>query len=417
MANHTRSRRRWSYVAGERGRNRVRVFDRGNRGIYLDFFEQSADGRRRRVRMPLGHSDRAKAKGAADELAAKFATATPTHCERLTLHRCLTTYLEEVTPTKGAGKQHHDRTSAALFCTAFGADRDPLTIGLREWNRFIAERRSGRLKPGGGSKGRDHTVRDRQIEYDLRFLLAVFNWATLAGDGKGGALLARNPCKGFPVPKEMSPRRPRMTRDRYVAMLAHAPSVHEDFAFALELVYETGHRLSSVRQLWWTDVALDRAMVRWRAETDKEGREHWTPLSDQAVTVLRAARQRGKALGETWIFPSAGRVWGGKSQAGQPRSRETFDQWWRDCEALAGLEHVPRMGWHSLRRAFATELKSLPRRDLMDLGGWKSSAVIDECYIEPDEATMRAGLSNRSRATTGTNNWHQESELATEASK
>lgn len=71
------------------------------------------------------------------------------------------------------------------------------------------------------------------------------------------------------------------------------------------------------------------------------------------------------------------------------------------------------MGWHSLRRAFTTELKSLPRRDLMDLGGWKSSAVVDECYIEPDEAARRAELRNRNRAT----NWHQLSELAIEASK
>ena len=31
------------------------------------------------------------------------------------------------------------------------------------------------------------------IEYDLKFLLAVLNWATVAGDARGGVLLERNP--------------------------------------------------------------------------------------------------------------------------------------------------------------------------------------------------------------------------------
>ena len=34
--------------------------------------------------------------------------------------------------------------------------------------------------------------------YDLKFLLAVLNWATVAGDGEGGVLLERNPLKGLP---------------------------------------------------------------------------------------------------------------------------------------------------------------------------------------------------------------------------
>jgi hypothetical protein len=36
-------------------------------------------------------------------------------------------------------------------------------------------------------------VGDRVIAYDLKWLLAVFNWATVAGNGQGGALLERNP--------------------------------------------------------------------------------------------------------------------------------------------------------------------------------------------------------------------------------
>jgi len=56
------------------------------------------------------------------------------------------------------------------------------------------------------------------IEQDLRLLNAVLNWATQAGDGRGGFLLDRNPYKGLPVPKEESPRRALLTAEQYEAM-------------------------------------------------------------------------------------------------------------------------------------------------------------------------------------------------------
>ena len=62
---------------------------------------------------------------------------------------------------------------------------------------------------------------------------------------------------------------------------------------------------------------------------------------------------------------------------------------------LAGLPVVTRRGWHSLRRKFATELKSIPLTDLCALGGWKESQTVLKCYQQPDEATMRTALEQR----------------------
>jgi hypothetical protein len=219
-----------------------------------------------------------------------------------------------------------------------------------------------RLAPKG-PKGipRRHSVGDRAIAYDLKFLMAVLNWATLAGDGEGGVLLEKNPCTGFPVPAKASPRRPRMSEPRYRKMLAVAPAVSPDFHLALVLAHETGHRLSSIRRLWWSDIWWDEMLIQWRAEADKEESHHFTPLTQATFGALQKAKTQAPALGNTWIFVER-RPYAGLS-VNRPRRREQFIKWWSRAEELAKLPRVAGMGWHSLRRQFATELKHIPLTD------------------------------------------------------
>ena len=66
-----------------------------------------------------------------------------------------------------------------------------------------------------------------------------------------------------------------------------------------------------------------------------------------------------------------------------------------DEERKAGLEAVPGLRWHSLRRKFATDLKDVPLPDLCELGGWKTSHTILECYQQPDSGTQRRSLEQR----------------------
>ena len=63
--------------------------------------------------------------------------------------------------------------------------------------------------------------------------------------------------------------------------------------------------------------------------------------------------------------------------------------------ASAKLPPTKGMGFHSLRRQFATEMKHTPLRDLAQLGGWKSPQTILACYQQPDEATQRKALAER----------------------
>jgi integrase len=107
-----------------------------------------------------------------------------------------------------------------------------------------------------------------------------------------------------------------------------------------------------------------------------------------AVQALEAARARSAGIGDAWVFPAV-------ESPDRPLSRHTPTKWWRALEHKASVTHVPRCGWHSLRRKFATEMKHAPLRDLAYLGGWKSVATVVNVYQQPDDATMQSALATR----------------------
>ena len=86
-------------------------------------------------------------------------------------------------------------------------------------------------------------------------------------------------------------------QERYEAMLNVADEVDPRFGLGLVLANETGHRIGSIRQLRWSDVDLKEKRITWRAENDKLGKQHVTPVSDDAVAALEAERKKNPAVG------------------------------------------------------------------------------------------------------------------------
>ncbi len=183
-----------------------------------------------------------------------------------------------------------------------------------------------------------------------------------------------------------------LVAEAFEKMLAVAPKVSPLCPLLLMTVHETGHRVGAVLQLRWSDLDLDNARVRWRAESDKLRSAHETPLSAAAVEWLKRARRERAHLGDGWVFPAPERSW-------QPVSRHRARTWWNRLESLSGIAPEPGRGWHSLRRKFATELKNTPLRDLAQLGGWKSAQTILKCYQRADDVTLRAALASRGSLT------------------
>ena len=386
MARTKRSRR--SYGAGEWGRNRVRVFPDPKTGILQ--FEWREDGRRRTK--SLKHRDWSRAKRQADEAAAGFAMREPNgkaeaEPEPLTLEALFDIYDEEVTPSKAKRTRQHDRSAAKMFLRFLGRSRDPATLSQRDWDRFIRARRAGSVGPSGWP------VSDRMIEYDLRFLIAVLNWASRSRDERGRLLLESNPLRGLKMPMQKNPRRVVLSEEEYQALLKVSHDVDWRFHVTLVLAHETGHRIGAVRKLRWSDIDLDGETIRWRSEHEKTGYEHSTPATPQAIAALREARRQNSVTGDAPVLPSSKNP---SVSVGEWVARG----WWERAERRAGLEPKRGRGWHSLRRKFASDLMDQPLKVLCELGGWKTAKTVLQCYQRADEGQLRQALANRRRVRT-----------------
>ena len=238
----------------------------------------------------------------ADQFAAGFIDApggkAEAEPEPLTLEMLFEIYGEEVTPTKVERVQYRDRIGTRMFLDFLGRDRRPKTLSQRDWDRFIRDRRAGRIGPSG------KPVSNRTIELDLKFLLAVLNWATKSRDEEGRLLLDSNPLRGLKTPKEKNPTRIVLSEEEYQAMLGISRQVDWRFHVAFVLAHETGHRIGAIRNLRWGDIDFEGRDVRWRAEHEKTGYEHVTPMTDEAVAVLEEAREANPGNGESLVLPA-----------------------------------------------------------------------------------------------------------------
>ncbi len=400
-------KRAWSYNAGERGRNWVRAFEKKPGGILFVEWYEAVPGAEapRRKRTSLGHRDREQAKATADEIAAAFRKEHTAEAKALpadpSVHELIDAYLSSETPFKSPSKQRHDQRTAALFRDFFPATKPASTLNLGDWNGFIRARRDHRVGPAltlermARLRARGESVPpvgDRQIEYDLRFLWAVLNWATKSGDAHGRVFLSHNPLRRFVQardwPRERNPERPTLTDEQYTRMLEAAAAIDGRAHAAMVLAHETGHRIGSIRCLRWDDVALDGGWVRWREETDKVDWEHRTPLSAEALALLQSLAGRDGGPSSEWVFPSP-------KDPGRPCSRNIMRDWWDAAQKAAGLGGVPRLGWHALRRKFANDLRHVPLKDLASLGGWRDTQTLLKCYLKEDERAMVEAIQSR----------------------
>ena len=392
MARSRSTKRAQSYITGEKGTNRVRLYPHPRDGKLLLEYRDEV-GTKRRV--SLRHSDLVRGKEKADALAAELRKGPAPRGAEITLRSLIDMYESEVTPTKGDSGQAHDRRTFPLFLRAFGSTRPPASLNIRDWQTYIRLRQTGTLAPSGG-KGKP--VGNRILEQDLKLLLAILNWAERArGDGSA-YLLDRNPLRGLKVPKEENPRRPQLSAEQFVAIRLAAKADSASAELFVMLAWYAGHRAQSVRRLRWSDLDLVAGTIRWRAENDKIRYEHVNPMHSELLAFLRAAHG-ARVTGDDWIFPEL--------SGDDRRSRYRCVELFRRLARSAGVPSGEGFGWHACRRAFANTLRDVPLRDLKDLGGWKTSKTVVEVYLQPDQEAQRRALLLMGRNATDTTNGHQ----------
>lgn len=200
-----------------------------------------------------------------------------------------------------------------------------VVAGATECDERVGHRARAIVKGGKGVAARA-----------LAVLGAVYSFGMRTG------AVAHNPTKEVKPPKGETPGR-FLTKDEWARLgeaITAASSGGETPAFvdAILLLAMTGCRRSEVTGLQWSEVDLDRGLLR--LQSSKAG-PRAVPLGDHAIEIL-ARRKKAAAKGAQFVFPSArgsGPIVG-------------IQKFWSSLREKADLADV-RL--HDLRHSFASQ--------------------------------------------------------------
>ena len=121
-------------------------------------------------------------------------------------------------------------------------------------------------------------------------------------EGENPALWRGNLDAILPKPTKLKKIRhhPALPYDQMAAFMKKLRSTGGTGAKALEFAILTAARSGEVRLATWKEIDLEAALWTIPAERMKAGREHWVPLSRQAVKLLQALP---KIVGNDYLFP------------------------------------------------------------------------------------------------------------------
>ncbi|HEY9228799.1 MAG TPA: tyrosine-type recombinase/integrase [Gemmatimonadaceae bacterium] len=184
-----------------------------------------------------------------------------------------------------------------------------------------------------------------------------------------------------------------MTAEPFADVRVKAAALSASAELFVDLLWFTGHRAASVRQLLWSDVDVIAQTVLWRKEIDKIGYEHRNPLHADVIPLLEQGKAVAELTGERFLFPSG-------FLKDEPMTRQEAAKLWRTIADAAGIEVGSRIGTHAFRRSFANRLRDVPMRELKDLGGRKTEKTVIGTYLQPDEDAQRAPAAHPSEMRT-----------------
>ena len=200
--------------------------------------------------------------------------------------------------------------------------------------------------------------------HGYRYLRRVCRWAVRRG------LLLSDPTEPLAEAVKRDVGRERM-RERVltppeIARLWRALETepHNPYSGVLRLVLLTGARRDEVAGMRWCDLDLFRR--EWRQPSNKSGRPHLVPLSDEAISVIRQMPERG-----AHVFASAS----GRAITGNTGN------WDRVCKRYARLADVHGWTRHDLRRTAATLLAAM-----------KVERTVVELLLNHSERSAKGGM-------------------------
>jgi len=386
---------KWTRSLGERG-TRVRLFQKRRNGTFYRAVWIRGKGHDRAC---LHTRMREEADRVGRQLLAALLSGTPHSAAsgRVTLKELWERFRNEAPnflDNKPRTKQETE-ARAQILLSFFGEECDVRHLNARDQTAYTTQRIAGGIQCPDGRVTSE--VRARSVEADLVLLHAMLSWGTTVRVPGGGRFLEHNPLAGVRRVRELNPKRPVATWERFQKTRNAIRSL-EDAAksdrervrwirldLALVLAEATGRRLGAIRQLRWEDLDFHQSTIRWRPEADKKGREWVVPLPKSLLDELKRFRRRLGAVAG-WLFAA-------EQDPDQPMDRHLFDKWLAVAERAAKLPKLEGGLWHPYRRKWATERKGHSLKDVAAAGGWQDTETLLRCYQQPDNETLLAVMS------------------------
>lgn len=410
------SKKLWSEKVGPHGAT-VTVGERVRGGnVYLWSWDTQLGGQRKqslkfKVRDTEGTlipESVQKAKAAAADLSNKLIKGErPGERVRpLTVGELFDGYRRDVVEARNWSKRHRADTlrSLVLWETYLGTGFAIGTFGEREWSALRRARETGE-RDARGHRVENPKKRRRQNPWtaatDLKVLRAACRYGTKVRRRDGSFLLDVDPTRGLDVPRNPDPKRPVADDDLLDDLLEAAEDLKARHGTGKpdETTYEraplrellilaayTGRRISAILGLQWSDWHADEGRygtLRWRADTDKLGRESTVPVHPEVRAALEAWRRECPGIGDAPVFPAP-------NAPAEPIRLDVAGAWLRAAKEKTGRTWPRRFGFHAFRRMFATSRKHLPIQDVAAAGGWKGTQVLRDLYQQADPETMEA---------------------------
>lgn len=209
--------------------------------------------------------------------------------------------------------------------------------------------------------------------------------------------LRANPLAGvraLPTGARHQRRKPRALSDWELSRLFAAADAYDlahpaqfPRAALLAALALTGARWGELTSVCWSDLDLERATLRFVAETTKTQTERVIPLRRDLVEVFRAVRDQHVRERGSWPLPSAPIF---ASRLGVPwtNSKGVFHKWFREMLRQAGIPHRDERGRvacvQAMRTTFATRLAraGVPVASAQVLTGHKTVAMLLQVYTD-----------------------------------
>jgi integrase len=370
----------WTRSFGTRRGTRVRIYEREPGGLLYISAWLLGSGESRRS---LGHRDRVRAVRQARYLIKlRSQTATPSAwaVPPLTLGVLFERYVREGKylpdgSLKTEAYLRHVERVGRYLAAFFGAEQVVSEFTPDRIQEYVIWRRTGGLteKPVGVNT----------LQRDLAMFKAALNWAGQKYEGRQ-PLLASHVLEKFRIPTEKNPKRPVLEESAIRSLLSAAPEVHPFLRPLIILAWRTGRRLSSILSLRWEDIDFEKNTIAWRAEHDKIRQTWVVPAHSEVISELVRFRASHPGIGTALLFPHPKR----RRPHGGPVTRHVAAWWLKEAFRRSKLLKPTGSLWHMFRRAWATERKDLPLKDVAAVGGWRDTSTLLR-YQQPDAATMR----------------------------